>query len=219
MEPIRVLVVDDNALVRDSLATALTAHDGFECAGTAANGTKAVDLTVSLLPDVVLMDLHLPDINGIEATRRIATVSPSTAVVVLTMFSDDTSVFAAMRAGARGYLVKGAGHREILHAIEAAARGEAIFGPAIADLVLGYFSGPPPQPQDAFPELTPREREVLELLARGEQNASIARQLNISPKTVRNHLSNVFLKLQVADRAQAMIRARDAGLGHNDRSA
>jgi DNA-binding NarL/FixJ family response regulator len=216
MEPIRVLVVDDNALVRDGLAATLTGRDGFECAGTAATGTEGVDLTVSLLPDVVLMDLHLPDINGIEATRRIATVSPSAAVVVLTMFSDNTSVFAAMRAGARGYLVKGAGHREILHAIEAAARGEAIFGPAIADLVLAYFSGPPPQPPEAFPDLTQREREVLELLARGEQNASIARHLTISPKTVRNHVSNVFLKLQVADRAQAIIRAREAGLGRSD---
>ncbi len=215
MEPIRVLVIDDNALVREGLATTLTSRDGFECAGTAATGTEGVDLTVSLLPDVVLMDLHLPDINGIEATKRIAGASPSTAVVVLTMFSDDTSVFAAMRAGARGYLVKGAGQREILHAIDAAARGEAIFGPAIADLVLSYFSGPPPQPPDAFPDLTQRERAVLELLARGDQNSSIARHLSITSKTVRNHVSNIFVKLQVADRAQAVIRARDAGLGRS----
>ena len=213
MEPIRVLIADDHALFRDGLRELLASRDGLEVVGEAASGREVVTLAASAFPDVVVMDLHMPELNGIDATRRITAASPHTAVLVLTMFSDDDSVFAAMRAGARGYLLKGAGQVEIVQAIQTVARGEAVFGPAIADRVLAYFSGPPPAPAEAFPELTEREREVLELLARGELNAAIARRLGLSPKTVRNHVSNIFAKLQVADRAQAVIRAREAGLG------
>jgi DNA-binding NarL/FixJ family response regulator len=170
-----------------------------------------VEEAASLQPDVVVMDLHMPDLNGIEATRQIVAASPHVGVLVLTMFEDDDSVFAAMRAGARGYLLKGAGQDEILRAVRAVGSGEAIFGPAIAERVLEYFSGP--QPATAFPELTEREREVLELIARGRNNTEIARHFVLSEKTVRNHVSNIFTKLHVADRAQAIVRAREAGLG------
>jgi DNA-binding NarL/FixJ family response regulator len=213
VEPIRVLVADDHPLFRDGLRGLLVSRDGFEVVGEAATGEEAVAAAVAAVPDVVVMDLHMPGLNGIDATRRIAIATPHAAVLVLTMFGDDDSVFAAMRAGARGYLLKGAGQAEIVQSIQAVARGEAVFGPAIADRVLAFFSGPPPAPAESFPELTEREREVLELLARGELNAAIARRLGLSPKTVRNHVSNIFAKLQVADRAQAVIRAREAGLG------
>jgi DNA-binding NarL/FixJ family response regulator len=213
MEPIRVLVADDHPLFRDGLLGLLTSRAGFEVVGEAASGQDAVAAAASAFPDVVVMDLHMPGLNGIDATRRIVAASPHTAVLVLTMFGDDDSVFAAMRAGARGYLLKGAGQAEIVQGIQAVARGEAVFGPAIADRVLAYFAAPPPTPAETFPDLTERERQVLELLARGELNASIARRLGLSPKTIRNHVSNIFAKLQVADRAQAVIRAREAGLG------
>ena len=212
--PIRVVVVDDKHVVRTGFQTILDTQPDIEVVGEAANGEEAVAVAVSAVPDVVVMDLHMPGLNGIHATRRIVASSPRTAVLVLTMFSDDDSLFAAMRAGARGYLLKGAGQVEIVQSIQAVARGEAVFGPAVANRVLAYFSGPPPAPAEVFPELTDREREVLELLARGELNAAIARRLGLSPKTVRNHVSNIFTKLQVADRAQAVIRAREAGLGN-----
>jgi DNA-binding NarL/FixJ family response regulator len=215
VDSIRVLIADDHPLFRDGLRGLLASRDGLEVVGEAASGQEAVTLAAADLPDVVVIDLHMPGLNGIDATRRIIAASPHTAVLVLTMFSDDDSVFAAMRAGARGYLLKGAGQVEIVQAIQTVARGEAVFGPAIADRVLAYFSGPPPAPAEAFPELTQREREVLELLARGELNAAIARRLGLSAKTIRNHVSNIFAKLQVADRAQAVIRAREAGLGKN----
>jgi len=179
----------------------------------ATTGRQAVELAESLQPDVLIMDLNMPDGNGIDATRALTQSSPHVNVLVLTMFDDDASVFQAMRAGARGYLLKGAGEQEIERAIRGVADGEAIFGPAVAQRVLDYLSGTAPPKRAAFPELSEREREVLSLLAEGRSNPDIARRLYLSPKTVRNHVSNIFTKLQVADRAQAIIKARDAGLG------
>jgi DNA-binding NarL/FixJ family response regulator len=214
MERLRILIADDHPVVRDGLRLALQLLADAEVIGEAATGAQAVTAAASLQPDLVVMDLHMPDVNGTEATRQIVQASPHVAVLVLTMFDDDTSVFAAMRAGARGYLLKGADQDEIARAVRAVAAGEAIFGPAIANKVLGYFaaaSGTKPAP--TFPELTDREREVLELIAQGLNNQQITRRLVVSPKTVRNHISNIFAKLQVADRAQAIVRAREAGLG------
>jgi DNA-binding NarL/FixJ family response regulator len=215
VDRLRILIADDHPIVRDGLRLALQQLSDAEVIGEAAGGLAAVRSTAELQPDLVIMDLHMPgEISGIEATRQIVQVSPHVAVLVLTMFDDDTSVFAAMRAGARGYLLKGADQDEIARAVRAVAHGEAIFGPAIAAKVLNYFSasrGVPSPP--AFPELTEREREVLELVAQGLSNQQITRRLVVSPKTVRNHISNIFAKLQVADRAQAIVRAREAGLG------
>jgi DNA-binding NarL/FixJ family response regulator len=211
MEPLRVIIADDHPVFRDGLRALLGSTGASEVVGEAATGIEAVSAATELQPDVVVMDLHMPGLNGIEATRQIVAASPHVGVLVLTMFEDDDSVFAAMRAGARGYLLKGAGQDEIVRAIHAVASGEAIFGPEIARRVMEYFSAPrPPEP---FPELTDREREVLELIAQGRSNPDIARSFVLSPKTVRNHVSNIFTKLQVADRAQAIVRAREAGLG------
>jgi DNA-binding NarL/FixJ family response regulator len=214
VEPIRVVVADDHPLFRDGLRGLLASRDGFEVVGEAASGEEAVAVAVSAVPDVVVMDLHMPGLNGIHATRRIVAASPHTAVLVLTMFSDDDSVFAAMRAGARGYLLKGADHDDITRAVQAVAQGEAIFGPAVASRVLAYFaSARPSTPSPVLAELTDREREVLELLAAGHPNAAIAQQLFLSPKTVRNYISSIFAKLQVASRGEAIVRAREQGLG------
>lgn len=210
-ERLRLLVADDHPLFRDGLRALLTSVDDAEVVGEAATGEEAVQLALELQPDVVVMDVHIPELNGIEATRRIVAESPHVGVLVLTMVDDDDAVFAAVRAGARGYLVKGSSQVEILAAIRAVGSGEAVFGPAIAGRLIEYFTGHGPAP--AFPELTAREREVLELLARGEGNAAIAQRLTLSQKTVRNHVSNVFTKLQVADRAQAIVKAREAGIG------
>lgn len=187
--------------------------DDLEVVGVAETGTHAVELVDTLAPDVVLMDLRMPDLDGIEATRRISRRTPSPAVVVLTMFEDDDSVFAAMRAGAHGYLLKGADQDEIVRAVGAAAAGEAIFGPEIATRVIDHFARGSGSASAAFPSLTDREREVLELLAAGKGNARIAHELVISLKTVRNHVSNIFAKLQVSDRSAAIVKAREAGLG------
>ena len=213
-EPIRVLLVDDHEEFRHGLAAMLAAADGCEVVGSAGDGRAAVSLALDLQPDVVLMDLHMPHLNGIDATERIVRSSPHISVVVLTMMEDDDSVFAAVRAGARGYLLKGARRAEIVRSIQAVGAGEVIFGPGIADRVMTYFhtvrSSPAPE---AFPELTDRERIVLTRIAQGMENAEIARELGLSVKTVRNHASNIFAKLQVAHRAQAIVRAREAGLG------
>jgi DNA-binding NarL/FixJ family response regulator len=209
--PIRVLIADDHPLFRDGLAALLTEGPGTELAGAAATGTDAVDLARETQPDVVLMDLHMPKMHGIEATRRIAASCSQTAVLVLTMFDDDDSVLSALRAGARGYLLKGASREQIRCAIHAAASGEIIFGAQLAARMLACFTAAAPSPP--FPQLTGRERQVLDLLAQGRANTAIATRLSLSHKTVRNHVSNILAKLQVTDRAQAIIQARDAGLG------
>jgi DNA-binding NarL/FixJ family response regulator len=218
-EPLRVLVADDHPLFRDGLRSALASHGDAEVVGEAATGDAAITSALELQPDVVVMDLQMPGANGIEATRRIIEASPHIGVLVLTMFEDDDSVFAAMRAGARGYLLKGAGQDEIARAVRAVAAGEAVFGPAVAQRLMDFFASQPSGPPPAFPDLTEREREILELVAQGESNQSIARRLFLSQKTVRNHVSNIFTKLQVADRAQAIVRAREAGLGQGPRDA
>ena len=213
---VRVLVVDDHPLYREGLLTALAAAgDGIDVVGEAADGAEAVERVAALEPDVVLMDLHLPVLTGVEATRRITAEHPAVAVLVLTMLDGDDAVFAAMRAGARGYLLKGAGRQEITAAIASVARGEVVFSAGIASRVLAFFNGPGTAGATAqpFAELTEREREILDLVARGLTNGAIASRLFLSEKTVRNHVSNVFTKLQVSGRAEAVARARDAGLG------
>ncbi|WP_033400247.1 response regulator transcription factor [Actinokineospora enzanensis] len=206
----RVLVVDDHPLFRFGLCTVLAGEPTVSLVGEAATGAEAIAAARELAPDVVVMDVHLPDTTGIDATRVIVGERPGTGVLVLTMFNDSESVLAAMRAGARGYLLKGSGQDEIVRAVHAVGRGEAIFGSGVADRVLSFFSEPTPA---VFPELTGREREVLALIADGESNTVIARALSLSPKTVRNHVSSIFTKLRVPDRAQAIVRARTAGLG------
>ena len=210
--PIRVLIADDHPLFCDGLAALLTDGPGTELAGAAATGTEAVDLAREIQPDVVLMALHMPGMNGIEATRRIAAGCPHAAVLVLTMFDDDGSVLSALRAGARGYLLKGASREQIRCAIHAAASGEIIFGAQLAARMLACFAVAA-APSPPFPQLTGRERQVLDLLAHGRANTAIATRLSLSPKTVRNHVSSILTKLQVTDRAQAIIQARDAGMG------
>jgi DNA-binding NarL/FixJ family response regulator len=211
-ERIRVLIADDHPLFRKGLRGLLESVTGIEVVGEATEGEEAIALTERLQPDVILMDIHMPGVNGIEATRRILHVSSSVGVLVLTMYEDDDSVFAAMRAGARGYLLKGVDQAEVLRAIKAVSSGEAIFSPSIARRLIHYFSTLEKTVSPVFPELTDREREVLALIAQGHTNAAIAEKLVLSPKTVRNHVSTIFSKLQVASRAEAIIRARDAGL-------
>jgi DNA-binding NarL/FixJ family response regulator len=217
MDPVRLMVVDDHTLFRDGLRALFGSIDDIEVVGEASSGEEAVDKVGRLRPDIVLMDIQIPDLNGIEATRRIVSAQPEIGVIVVTMLEDDASVFAAMRAGARGYVLKGADQDEMLRAIRSVAAGEALFGAAVADRLVTYFNEAGKADQDlAFPELTDREREVLDLIAQGCTNAEIAKALVISTKTVSNHCSNIFSKLQVADRTQALLRAREAGLGRGD---
>lgn len=209
-----VLIVDDHPVFRSGLRALLESAPDVEVVGEASSGEEAVALAAELLPDAVVMDLQMPGgMNGVQATRQIAERSPAVQVLVLTMFDDDDSVFAAMRAGAAGYLLKDAEHSDVVRAVVAVARGDVIFGPGIAQRVRDHLSGARPPAGSPFPELTVREVEILDLIATGANNASIARRLGIAPKTVRNASSNIFLKLQVADRAEAIIRGRDAGLG------
>ena len=212
MASLRVLVVEDHPLFRKGVVSLLNAEPDLEVAGVAGSGEEAVTRATELRPDVVLMDLQLPGISGIEATRAIVAADPQVRVLVLSLFEDEDSVFLALRAGARGYVLKDADEEELTGAIRAVARGEAIFSQAVAGRVLAFFAQPRPAPK-AFPELTDREREILGLIANGHPNPSIARTLSLSPKTVANYVSAIFVKLRVADRAEAMIRAREAGLG------
>lgn len=211
---IRVLIADDHAAFRGGLRAVLDTADDVLVVGEAATGVEAVGRVATLAPDVVLMDVNMPALDGVEATRRIVEASPHTAVVVLTMHDDDDTVFAAVRAGARGYLLKGAQRQDLLRAIRSVVAGEAIFGPAVARRLVAFFARPAPQADpNLFPELTAREREILDLIAAGRSNAEITAALVLAPKTVRNHVSNIFAKLQVRDRAEAIVRAREAGLG------
>jgi DNA-binding NarL/FixJ family response regulator len=214
MTATRVVVADDHPTFRRGLGALFDSLDNVEVVGEAADGAAAVTLAAELEPDVVVMDLNMPGLNGVEATRRIVTTNPNVAVLVLTMLDEDESEFAAMRAGARGYVVKGADTEDVLRALESVAHGDAVFGPAVASRVLSYLTRPlSARDPMLFPELSEREREVLGLIARGMSNSEIARKLVVSPKTVRNHVSSVFTKLQVSDRAEAILRARKAGLG------
>ncbi len=210
-----VLVAEDHPLYRRALVGLLDAQPGWHVLAEDEDGTGAVTSAHTAQPDVVLMDLKLPGLDGIEATRRIVAASPHIAVLVLTMYDDDTSVFAAIRAGARGYLLKGADQAEIVRAVADVADGGAIFGSSIARRVIEYFAAPRPPsvPDIVFAELTAREHEVLDLIAAGRSNPDVAASLVLSPKTVRNHVSNIFAKLHVADRSSAIIKAREAGLG------
>jgi DNA-binding NarL/FixJ family response regulator len=214
MEAIRILIADDHTLFREGLRALFDSLPGYEIVGEAATGSEAIEQAEQLQPDVVLMDIQMPGLNGIEATRRITRTSPQIGVIMVTMFEDDESVFAAMRAGARGYVLKDAEQEEMLRTIGAVARGEALFGPAIAAQLMKFFAAPRALvPPSVFPKLTEREREILHRIAQGHNNARIAQELVLSLKTVRNHVSNILTKLQAADRAEAIVRARAAGFG------
>lgn len=219
MEPVRILIADDHHLFREGLNALLSTIENIEVVGQVATGEEAITQAEALQPDVVLMDINMPDVNGIRATERIVQTNPHIGVVVVTMVEDDVSVFMAMRAGARGYVLKGAHHEELLQAVHAVAAGQALFGPTVAARMMHFFRELQVDPllaahgDDVFPTLTEREREVLEAIAQGLNNEMIAGQLGISSKTVRNHISSIFSKLQVSSRAQAIIRAREAGYG------
>lgn len=201
-------------MFRDGLQKMLETAEEFEVVGEASSGEEAVELAERLKPNIILMDINLPKMSGIEATKRIVPTNPDIGILVLTMYDDDSSVFAAMRAGARGYLLKEANRNEIVRAIQAVSEGEAIFSPAIARRMMFYFEAKMKVTQvDVFPQLTEREREVLDHIAKGKNNAEIANKLGLNQKTVRNHVSNILSKLQASDRAHAIIMAREAGLG------
>ncbi len=215
MGTLRILIAEDHPLFRKGMNSLLSSVPDFKVVGEATTGEEAVALASELRPDVILMDLQMPGTNGIEATRRVLREGPDVRVLVVTLLEDDDSVFMALRAGARGYALKDADEDEMVRAIRAVGRGEAIFSPAIAGRVLAYFAAPTVSPPRAFPTLTDREREILNLIAGGHPNPSIANELSLSTKTVGNYVSNIFTKLRVADRAQAIVRAREAGLGRS----
>ncbi len=210
---ITVLLADDHPLVRAGLRAVLSTTDGITIVGETSDGQQAVALGADLGPDVIVMDLQMPGLHGIEATRQIAARRPSTAILVLTMFDDDDTVFAAMRAGAAGYLVKGADGTEIVDAVRSVAAGQAVFGAALARRMKAWFAGPPPERDAAFADLTVREGEILDHLAAGLTNAEIGERLHLAAKTVANNVSTILNKLQVTQRSQAVVRAREAGLG------
>jgi DNA-binding NarL/FixJ family response regulator len=219
--PIKVLIADDHVFYREGVRAFLGNTPDIIVVGEANNGDEAITKAKEFSPNVILMDLKMPGTNGIEATRRVHEMDPGIGILVLTMFDDDDSVFAAMRAGARGYLLKDADKDEVVRAIIAVERGEAIFSPAIAQRMIQYFSAPPVssnkkgQPAE-FAELTEREVEILDLIAQGHNNMIIANKLSLSIKTVQNYVSSILTKLQVADRAQAIVRAREAGFGKKE---
>jgi len=217
MSPIRLLVADDHRLFREGLKALLSVTEDIEIIGEAEDGDSAVRKCKELQPEIILMDINMPGLNGIQAAQNILEKHPQTGIVMLTMLEDDASVFNAMRAGARGYLLKGADPNEMLSVIRAVAEGQALFGAAIATRLMNYFkelnSKPASLPMNiSFPELTERELDVLRLISQGLNNQEIAQKFVLSPKTVRNHITSIFSKLQVADRAQAIVRAREAGL-------
>jgi DNA-binding NarL/FixJ family response regulator len=210
---IRVLVVDDHPIFRNGLRTMVEEHELLEFAGAAADGDEAVRLCREYEPDVVLMDIRMPGTSGVEATRRIIAEQPSVGVLMLTMLEDDTSLFAALRAGARGYVLKGAAPDEIVRAIVAVAAGEALLGAAVARRIAGFLQPDPRARNRPFPALSSREHDILELVAAGRPNTAIAEALALSEKTIRNNITNIFAKLDVSDRAEAIVKAREAGLG------
>jgi DNA-binding NarL/FixJ family response regulator len=213
MSKIRILIVDDHPVFRFGLRSLLSSVPEMEVVAEAVSGEEAIQEANRLIPDIILMDINLPGINGIEATRKILAANPEIGILILTMFEDD-SVFEAVQAGARGYILKGADPEETLRAIQSVIKGEAIFSPTVADRLIHFISTEKERATpEIFPELTDRERDVLNLLARGLTNTAIAEKLYLSPKTVRNHVSNIFSKLQVSDRSQAVIKAREAGMG------
>ncbi len=214
MSNVRVLIADDHPVFRFGIRALLEATHDMTVVGEATSGDEVIALAGELHPDIVLMDVRMPGINGIDATRRILHTRPQVRVLVVTMFEDDSSVFAAMRAGARGYVLKEATNEEIVQAIRTVGNGGAIFSPAIATRLIAFFAQPHFSiPKTIFPELTDREREILDLLTRGQSTTELGNRLGLSTKTISNYISNILTKLQVTDRAEAIVRARDAGLG------
>ena len=217
MDPVRILIADDHTLFREGLRAILKAVPDFEIVGEAATSEEAINKAMNLKPDIILMDIQMPDMNGVKATEKIIEEHPHMGIIMLTMLEDDNSLFSALRAGARGYVLKGADKAEMVRCIRAVKNGEALFGPIIADRITQFFNNPVRnEKHTAFPELTDREFEVIELIAREYNNQEIANFLHISIKTVSNHISNIFNKLQVSDRTKAIFKARDAGLGKFD---
>lgn len=224
MEPIRLLIADDHDLFREGLRALISTTEDIELVGEAATGEEAITTAEELQPDVVLMDINMPGMDGIRATRQILRANPTTGIIMVTMLRDDSSIFSAMRAGARGYVLKGSKYKELLDTIRAVANGQALFGASIATRIMNFFDRKGSEfksllPEEAFPELTSRELEVLELVAQGANNNKIAEELVITTKTVRNHINSIFSKLQVADRAEAIVQARDAGFGKGDKAS